>query len=92
MEHLKRIFSKNEFININFSNVSLKKITKITDKNKFAIQLAQDYTSSTYSDKGYLFLLVDITNTEEPLIEIRTWQPNEIDLDNVFHEGMFYSN
>ena len=92
LEHLKRIFSKNEFININFSNVSLKKITKITDKNKFAIQLAQDYTSSTYSDKGYLFLLVDITNKEEPLIEIRTWQPNEIDLDNVFHEGMFYSN
>lgn len=92
LEHLKRIFAKNEFININFSNVSLKKITKITDKNKFAIQLAQDYTSSTYSDKGYLFLLVDITNKEEPLIEIRTWQPNEIDLDNVFHEGMFYSN
>ena len=92
MEHLKRIFANNEFINLNFSNVSVRKITKITDKNKFVIQLAQDYCSSSYSDKGYLLLLVDITNSAEPLIEIRTWQPDEIDLDKVFHEGMFYSN
>jgi hypothetical protein len=92
MTHLKRIFANNEFINLNFSNVSVRKITKITDKNKFVIQLAQDYCSSSYSDKGYLLLLVDITNSDEPLIEIRTWQPDEIDLDKVFHEGMFYSN
>ena len=92
MEHLKRIFANNEFINLNFSDVSVRKITKITDKNKFVIQLAQDYCSSSYSDKGYLLLLVDITNSAEPLIEIRTWQPDEIDLDKVFHEGMFYSN
>ena len=92
MAHLKRIFANNEFINLNFSNVSVRKITKITDKNKFVIQLAQDYCSSSYSDKGYLLLLVDITNSDEPLIEIRTWQPEEIDLDKVFHEGMFYSN
>lgn len=92
MEHLKRIFANNEFINLNFSNVTVRKITKITDKNKFVIQLAQDYCSSSYSDKGYLLLLVDITNSAEPLIEIRTWQPDEIDLDKVFHEGMFYSN
>ena len=92
MAHLKRIFANNEFINLNFSNVSVRKITKITDKNKFVIQLAQDYCSTSYSDKGYLLLLVDITNSDEPLIEIRTWQPDEIDLDKVFHEGMFYSN
>ena len=92
MEHLKRIFANNEFINLNFSDVSVRKITKITDRNKFVIQLAQDYCSSSYSDKGYLLLLVDITNSAEPLIEIRTWQPDEVDFDKVFHEGMFYSN
>lgn len=92
MERLRRAFANNEFININFSNVSLRKITKITDKEKFVIQLAQEYNSSQYADKGYLLLLVDITNKEEPLIEIRTWQPDEIDLNNVFHEGMFYTN
>ena len=72
--------------------MSLRKITKIADKEKFVIQLAQDYKSSSYADKGYLMLLVDITNKEEPLIEIRTWQPNEVNIDNVFHEGMFYAN
>lgn len=92
IERLKRVFANNEFININFSNTSIRKITKIADKEKFVIQLAQEYNSSIYSDKGYLLLLVDITNKEEPLIEIRTWQPDEIDMDNVFHEGMFYTN
>ena len=90
--HLRRIFANNEFINLHFSDVSVRKITKITDRNKFVIQLAQDYTSTIYSDRGYLLLLVDITNADEPLIEIRTWQPNEVDIENVFHEGMFYSN
>lgn len=92
MERLKKVFASNEFININFSRTSVRKITKITDKEKFVIQLAQEYNSSVYSDKGYLLLLVDITNADEPLIEIRTWQPDEINLDNVFHEGMFYTN
>ena len=92
VEHLRGVFERNEFININFSDLSLRKITKISDKEKFVIQLAQDYKSSSYADKGYLMLLVDITNKEEPLIEIRTWQPNEVNIDNVFHEGMFYSN
>lgn len=92
IEHLKKVFDRNEFVNINFSDLSLRKITKIVDKEKYVIQLAQDYKSSFYADKGYLMLLVDITNKEEPLIEIRTWQPNEVDIDKVFHEGMFYSN
>lgn len=92
LEHLRGVFDRNEFININFSDLSLRKITKISDKEKFVIQLAQDYKSSSYADKGYLMLLVDITNKDEPLIEIRTWQPNEVNIDNVFHEGMFYAN
>lgn len=90
IERLKRVFANNEFINIKFSDVVVRKITKFTDRDVFAIQLAQEYNSSLYSDKGYLLLLVDITNKEEPVIEIRTWQPNEINIDNVFHEGMFY--
>lgn len=92
MERLKRVFANNEFININFSHTTVRKITKIENKEKYVIQLAQEYNSSIYSDKGYLLLLIDITNKEEPLIEIRTWQPDEIDLNNVFHEGMFYTN
>jgi hypothetical protein len=39
---------------------------------------------------GYLFLLVDMTNREEPLIKIRTWQPSEITLDEWYNAGDFY--
>lgn len=34
-----------------------------------------DYYSSTYGDKGYLFLMVDINDPENPIIKVRTWQP-----------------
>lgn len=90
MKNLKRVFASNEFININFLNVAVRKITKDKEREKYVIQLEQEYTSSNYSDRGYLMLLVDITDKEEPLIEIRTWQPDVIDMDKVFHEGMFY--
>lgn len=92
MERLKKVFANNEFVNINFSHTSVRKITKIENKEKYVIQLLQEYNSSSYADKGYLLLLVDITDKDEPLIEIRTWQPNEIDMNSVFHEGMFYTN
>lgn len=92
LARLKNVFAGNEFININFSNIGVRKITKVTDREKYVIQLAQEYSSSRYSDKGYLMLIVDITDKDEPLIEIRTWQPDQIDLDGVFHEGIFYTN
>lgn len=43
----------------------------------YAIQIAQDYYSSSYGDKGYLFLMVDINDPENPIIKVRTWQPDK---------------
>ena len=43
----------------------------------YAIQIAQDYYSTNYGDKGYLFLIVDINNPTQPLIKVRTWQPDK---------------
>ena len=41
--------------------------------------IGQEYNSTTYADKGYLFLLVDMTDHDAPQIKIRTWQPNEVE-------------
>jgi len=38
--------------------------------------MRQHYNSTSYSDEGYLFLLVDF-NEEFPKICVRTWQPQE---------------
>jgi hypothetical protein len=43
----------------------------------YGIQIAQDYYSSSYGDKGYLFLEVDINNPKQPIIKVRTWQPEK---------------
>ena len=29
------------------------------------------------SDKGYLFLEVDVNNPKQPIIKVRTWQPEK---------------
>lgn len=92
LTHLERVFKNNEFINIRFSDTGVQKMTKFEGKEIYAIQLGQEYNSSIYADKGYLFLLVDITDKNEPLIKIRTWQPNEVDLDSIYNAGDFYRN
>jgi hypothetical protein len=75
VSRLKRIFGKNEFVNIHFEDCVVKKAKK--DINIYGIQIAQYYTSATYSDKGYLFLLLDLRDTLNPIVHVRTWQPTK---------------
>ena len=95
LKHLEECFRKQEFINIRFTNCNLQSLQKFKQKEYgeqelFAIQIGQDYNSTTYADMGYLFLLVDMTNHQEPQIHIRTWQPKEVDMNKIYHIGDFY--
>jgi hypothetical protein len=91
LRNLNRCFRRNEFINLRFSNNDVQWIEKYNDEELFAIQIGQEYSSSTYSDRGYLFLLVNMTDHEQPQIKVRTWQPNEVDLEKLYNAGDFYS-
>lgn len=71
MKHLENNFNRNEFINIRFSRTNIEKAQK---KEVYGIQIKQEYFSSTYGDSGYLYLQVDMTNPNAPLIIVRTWQ------------------
>lgn len=75
IKQLKSCFESNEFINIRFANNDVLKLGK--GGETYAIQISQDYYSSTYGDKGYLFLMVDINDPKHPLIRLRTWQPEK---------------
>jgi len=33
-----------------------------------------------------------MTNHEQPQIKVRTWQPNEVDMDKIYNAGDFYSD
>lgn len=73
MQQLNRCFRSNEFINIRFADNDVQRAGSGGDT--FGIQIKQEYVSSTYSDQGYLFLLVDLNDVDNPIIRVRTWQP-----------------
>jgi hypothetical protein len=75
LSNLERVFELNEFVNIHFEDNTVKKAKK--DVDIYGIQIAQHYTSATYADKGYLFLMIDLRDTLNPLIHVRTWQPQK---------------
>ena len=84
---LKRCFERNEFVNIRFSDNDVKKMG--TGGESYGIQIQQDYYSSTYGDKGYLMLLVDINDPKKPLIKLRTWQPEKDPNFGLYEPGDF---
>ena len=92
LKNLDRCFRRNEFINIRFSNNDIQWLEKYQNEEIFAIQIGQEYNSSSYGDKGFLFLLVNMTDHDQPQIKVRTWQPNEVDMKKVYNAGDFYSN
>lgn len=77
IEKLKRTFKKNSYINIKFEDVSVIKHPK--RPNIYGITLKQYWNSSTYSDIGWLFLMINFEDSNNPSIEVRTWQPNMFD-------------
>ena len=87
LRNLKRCFERNEFVNIRFSNNDVIKLG--TGGESYAIQIAQDYYSTTYGDKGYLMLMVDINDPEHPLIKLRTWQPEKDPQFGLYEPGDF---
>lgn len=91
LENLRRTFARNEFINIRFTNNDIQWLEKYDKEELYAIQIGQEYNSSRYADKGYLFLLIDMTDHNAPQIRIRTWQPNEVDMSKLYNAGDFYN-
>lgn len=75
LKRLKASFEGNEFINLRFADNDIRKLGK--GGELYAIQISQEYYSSSYGDKGYLFLMVDINDPKNPVIKVRTWQPEK---------------
>lgn len=74
LKNLSRCFQSNEFINIRFADNDVRRLGA---NDSYAIQISQDYFSSSYNDKGYLFLIVNFNDPNQPLILLRTWQEDK---------------
>lgn len=83
---LNKVFDNNEFVNLSFTNTLFNTVNG--KQNVIGVQLHQEYFSSSYSDVGYLFLMVDLRD-KLPVIHVRTWQPNETPVDELITNTSF---
>jgi hypothetical protein len=74
MDRLRTAFSQNEFVNIQFES---NEIRKKNNSNEYGIQIIQNYYSTNYADRGYLFLYIDMRDSLKPRILVRSWQPEK---------------
>lgn len=69
---LKNVFDKNEYLNLIFNDIQVIKHRKYD--NFYGVTLVQKWNSTSYSDTGILFFMIQFRENENPLIWVRTWQ------------------
>ncbi|MEQ8524549.1 hypothetical protein [Gracilimonas sp.] len=89
LERQKVLFASKPDIHLGFSTFNI--IRKNNQEGIYGISMRQSYTSTNYSDEGYLFLLIDF-NDEEPKIYVRAWQPKEWSEEALVELGNFNVN
>lgn len=75
------IFKNNKVIDIKFE---IQPPVKHKDKPIYGVLIKQDWNSSTYKDKGWLFLIIDYEDVNAPCIHVRTWQPLDTPKEKLF--------
>ena len=91
---LQRIFKYAKYINVKFEDIEVTQHPKYDDI--YGVNLKQYWHTSNYKDEGYLFLMIDFRDPDNPLIQVRTWQPDKDEKgavltrkEDVFHLGSF---
>ena len=92
IKRLKKVFARNKYINVLFDEVEVIQHPKHTDI--YGVTLKQEWNADKYRDLGYIFLMIDFQDELNPLIQVRTWQPEKIGerliaRDEVFDLGDF---
>ena len=92
LRNLTRVFNTTQYVRVTFDDIEV--MRHPTNPYFYGVTLHQGYTSNTYHDDGYLFLLWDFRNEQAPEIHVRTWQPDRLEghalpRDEVFSLGDF---
>ena len=75
IERLAKIFKSNAFLQVQFKEIKIHRNKKFPEI--YGITLRQDWRTPRYHDEGYLFLMIDFRRIDQPLIRVRTWQPEK---------------
>ena len=84
---LSRIFKANKRVHVTFDKIKV--LRHPTDVNWYGVTLHQGYSTDSYHDDGWVFLLWDFSIEDAPVIHVRTWQPDmfegkELDENDIF--------
>lgn len=77
LENLGRAFRAANYIKVTFDNVVI--VEHPTIKGIYGVTVHQKWNTNRYSDEGYVFMVWDFRNPDEPQIHVRTWQPEFVD-------------
>jgi hypothetical protein len=79
LDNLSRAFKAANYIKVTFDNVVI--VEHPTIKGIYGVTVHQRWNTNRYSDEGYVFMVWDFRNPDEPQIHVRTWQPEFVDKD-----------
>lgn len=94
LRNLSNVFKTTKFVNVKFEDIDVVQHPKYDDV--YGVTLKQYWHTNRYSDEGYLFLMIDFRDADNPLIQVRTWQPYKnkegqviTQKNDVYHLGSF---
>ena len=77
LTNLSKAFATTKYIKVNFDDIKV--VAHPTKDNIYGVTVHQEWNTNRYSDEGYVFMIWDFTNEDEPKIHVRTWQPDFTD-------------
>ena len=90
VDNLKRTFSRNKYIDVQFEDIEVVRHPK--NDYLYGVTLKQKWGSSTYNDTGYVFLIIDFKDDQQPMIHVRTWQPDSYNGKTISKDELFNLN
>ena len=79
---LRRVFRNNSYINVKFDDITI--VRHGAKLNYYGVTLKQGWFTKNYSDEGIVFIVWDFTDELEPKILVRTWQPMQVEDEDIF--------
>ena len=90
---LRGVYEANQYKNITFEELEVVQHAKYPEL--FGVTLKKLWNTTRYSDVGHVFLMIVFKDEENPIIHVRTWQPEKyadgkkLDKDEVFGRDTF---
>ena len=93
LRNLGNVFKTTKFVNVKFEDIDVVQHPKY---DIYGVTLKQYWHTNRYKDEGFLFLMIDFRDADNPLIQVRTWQPYKdkegqviTQKKDVYHLGSF---